>query len=74
MTAWRVLDEKRKLRRPSGELEPAHELGEDFSAALTLDGADLTGSRRERMTLVDCVLRRCDLTAAVWQQLTVRQT
>jgi uncharacterized protein YjbI with pentapeptide repeats len=74
VTVWRVLDPKRKLRRPSGDLEPAAELGEDLVTGVSLDGADLTSTKRERLTLVDCELRRCDLTAAVWQQVTVRQS
>lgn len=74
MTAWRVLDGTRKLRRPAGDLEAADELGDDLVTGLAFDGVDLAGSRRERVALVDCVLRRCELTAAVWQQVTVRQT
>jgi uncharacterized protein YjbI with pentapeptide repeats len=74
VTAWRVLDDGRKLRRPSGEPEAGEELPEDLASGLALDGVDLSGSRRERLTLLDCVLRRCELTAAIWQQVTVRQT
>jgi hypothetical protein len=71
--AWRVLDDKRKLRRPAGDLEDADELGDDLVTGQSFEGVDLGGSRRERFALVDCVLRRCELTAAVWQQVTVRQ-
>lgn len=74
MSAWRLLDEDRKLRRPAGSPEAAGELPDDLVSGLALDGVDLAGSRRERLTLLDSVLRRCELTAAVWQQVTVRQT
>jgi uncharacterized protein YjbI with pentapeptide repeats len=70
---WRQLDEKRKLRRPAGDLEPAAELAEEMAVGVALDGADLAGTRREPLSLVDTVLRRCDLSAAVWQNVTLRQ-
>jgi uncharacterized protein YjbI with pentapeptide repeats len=70
---WRALGEKRRLRRPSGDLEPATELGEDMVVGVALDGADLVETRRSPLTLVDSVLRRCDLSAAVWQAVTLRQ-
>lgn len=73
MTAWRDVGERRRLRRPAGGLESAGGLGDDFSAGLSLDGVDLAGSRRTPLTLVDTVLRRCDLSAAVWQSVTLRQ-
>ena len=71
--SWRELGEKRRLRRPSGELEPAAELPEDMAVGIGLDGADLAETRRSPLTLVDSVLRRCDLSAAVWQGVTMRQ-
>lgn len=71
--AWRELGGKRRLRRPAGDLEPADELPEDMAVAVSLDGLDLGGSRRSPLTLVDSVLRRCDLSAAVWQRMTLRQ-
>jgi uncharacterized protein YjbI with pentapeptide repeats len=70
---WRELGEKRRLRRPSGTPEPAEELAEDMAVGIALDGADLAETRRDPLTLVDSVLRRCDLSAAVWQGVTVRQ-
>ena len=70
---WRVLAEKRRLRRPSGDLEPVAELGEEMVVGVALDGADLAETRRSPLTLVDSVLRRCDLSAAVWQGVTLRQ-
>jgi uncharacterized protein YjbI with pentapeptide repeats len=70
---WRELGEKRRLRRPSGALEPADGLAEDMAVGVALDGADLAETRREPLTLVDSVLRRCDLSAAVWQDVTLRQ-
>ena len=74
MNAWRVLDKTRKLRRPPATLDPATSLDADLVSGVSLEGVDLSSSRQERLTLVDSVLRRCELTAAVWQQLTVRQT
>ncbi|HEX6754965.1 MAG TPA: hypothetical protein VF109_03365 [Mycobacteriales bacterium] len=74
MSAWRLLDEDRRLRRPAGSPEAVGELPDDLVSGLALDGVDLAGSRRQRLTLLDSVLRRCELTAAVWQQVTVRQT
>lgn len=71
---WRTLEDGRRLRRPTGTPEPEDELPDELAAGLELDGVDLAGSRRDRLSLVDCVLRRCELTAAVWQQVTVRQT
>jgi uncharacterized protein YjbI with pentapeptide repeats len=71
--AWRDLGDRRKLRRPAGTPEPAGELAEDMAVGASLDGVDLSGTRREPLTLVDSVLRRCDLSAAVWQQVTLRQ-
>jgi uncharacterized protein YjbI with pentapeptide repeats len=72
--AWRDLGEGRRLRRPAGGLEMEESLPEELAAGVELDGADLGGTRREPLTLVDSVLRRCDLSAAVWQQVTLRQT
>jgi uncharacterized protein YjbI with pentapeptide repeats len=72
-STWRELGEKRRLRRPSGEFEPAAELPEDMAVGVTLDGVDLAETRRTPLTLVDSVLRRCDLSAAVWQSVTMRQ-
>jgi uncharacterized protein YjbI with pentapeptide repeats len=72
-TPWRALGEKRRLRRPSGDLEPAGELAEEMAVGVALDGTDLAESRRSPLTLVDSVLRRCDLSAAVWQSVTMRQ-
>ena len=71
--AWRQLSEKRRLRRPSGETEPAETLAEDMAVGVALDGVDLAETRRSPLTLVDSVLRRCDLSAAVWQGVTMRQ-
>ena len=71
--AWRQLSEKRRLRRPSGGIEPAETLPEDMAVGLALEGADLAETRRSSLTLVDSVLRRCDLSAAIWQGITVRQ-
>jgi uncharacterized protein YjbI with pentapeptide repeats len=73
-TAWRELGDGRRLRRPAGGTEEADELADELAAGVELDGADLAESRREPLTVVDSVLRRCDLSAAVWQQVTVRQT
>jgi uncharacterized protein YjbI with pentapeptide repeats len=70
---WRELDEKRRLRRPAGGQEPVEELAEDMAVGVLLDGVDLAETRRSPLTLVDSVLRRCDLSAAVWQGVTVRQ-
>ena len=70
---WRELGEKRRLRRPSGELEPAGGLAEDMAVGIALDGTDLAETRRSPLTLVDSVLRRCDLSAAIWQAVTMRQ-
>jgi uncharacterized protein YjbI with pentapeptide repeats len=70
---WRALGEKRRLRRPSGDLDPATDLGEEMVVGVALDGADLAETRRSSLTLVDSVLRRCDLSAAVWQGVTLRQ-
>ena len=70
---WRALGEKRRLRRPSGDQEPVAELGEEMVVGVALDGADLAETRRSPLTLVDSVLRRCDLSAAVWQGVTLRQ-
>jgi len=72
-TAWRELGEKRRLRRPSGGAEPAETLPEEMAIGVALDGADLAETRRSPLTLVDSVLRRCDLSAAVWQAVTMRQ-
>ena len=74
VAGWRTLDDGRRLRRPSGTPERQDELPEDLAAGVELDGVDLAGSRRDRLSLVDCVLRRCELTAAVWQQVTARQS
>ena len=46
----------------------------ELAVAVQLDGIDLAETRRAPLTVVDSVLRRCDLTAAVWQQVTLRQT
>ena len=54
---WRELGDKRRLRRPSGALEPAGELAEDMAVGVALDGVDLAETRREPLTLVDSVLR-----------------
>jgi uncharacterized protein YjbI with pentapeptide repeats len=70
--AWRVVGDKR-LRRPAGDLEEAAELGDDLLVGASLDGVDLGGSRRTPLSLVDTVLRRCDLSAAIWQAVTLRQ-
>jgi uncharacterized protein YjbI with pentapeptide repeats len=72
-TPWRALGEKRRLRRPSGDLEQTGELAEEMAVGVALDGTDLAESRRSPLTLVDSVLRRCDLSAAVWQSVTMRQ-
>lgn len=71
--AWRELGGKRKLRRPAGDPEAVEELAEEMAVGVSLDGLDLGGSRRSPLTLVDSVLRRCDLSAAVWQGMTMRQ-
>ena len=74
MTAgWRQLSEKRRLRRPSGGTDPADTLAEEMAVGVELDGVDLAETRRSPLTLVDSVLRRCDLSAAVWQSVTMRQ-
>jgi uncharacterized protein YjbI with pentapeptide repeats len=70
---WRELGEKRRLRRPAGDLEPAEELAEEMAVGVAFDGVDLAETRRSPLTLVDGVLRRCDLSAAVWQGVTLRQ-
>jgi uncharacterized protein YjbI with pentapeptide repeats len=70
---WRELGEKRRLRRPAGDREPAGELAEEMAVGVELDGVDLAETRRSPLTLVDSVLRRCDLSAAVWQGVTMRQ-
>lgn len=71
--AWRELDDGRRLRRPAGGTEPVEELADEMAVGVALDGVDLAQSRRGPLTLVDSVLRRCDLSAAVWQQVTLRQ-
>jgi uncharacterized protein YjbI with pentapeptide repeats len=70
---WRELGGKRRLRRPAGDLEPADELSDEMAVGVELDGVDLTETRREPLSLIDSVLRRCDLSAAVWQNVTLRQ-
>lgn len=70
---WRELGEKRRLRRPAGDAEPEETLAEEMAVGVALDGVDLAESRRAPLTIVDSVLRRCDLSAAVWQQVTLRQ-
>lgn len=70
--AWRQLGDRR-IRRPAGGTEPVGELPEEMAVGVALDGLDLGHTRREPLTLVDSVLRRCDLTAAVWQGVTLRQ-
>jgi uncharacterized protein YjbI with pentapeptide repeats len=70
---WRELGEKRRLRRPSGGTEPADELAEEMAVGIEYDGLDLAESRRSPLSLIDTVLRRCDLSAAVWQGVTMRQ-
>jgi uncharacterized protein YjbI with pentapeptide repeats len=72
-SAWRELGEKRRLRRPAGGSEPAAELPDEMAIGVELDGVDLAETRRSPLTLVDSVLRRCDLSAAVWQSVTMRQ-
>ena len=71
--AWRQLTEKLRLRRPSAATEPAEALPDEMAVGVALDGADLAETRRSPLTLVDSVLRRCDLSAAVWQSVTMRQ-
>jgi uncharacterized protein YjbI with pentapeptide repeats len=71
--AWRQLTEKRRLRRPSAATEPAEALPDEMAVGVALDGADLAETRRSPLTLVDSVLRRCDLSAAIWQGVTMRQ-
>jgi uncharacterized protein YjbI with pentapeptide repeats len=70
---WRELGEKRRLRRPSGGTEPADELAEEMAVGIGYDNLDLAESRRSPLSLIDTVLRRCDLSAAVWQGVTMRQ-
>lgn len=70
--AWRTVGDRR-LRRPAGDLETATELPDDLATGIGLDGVDLAGSRRTPLTLVDSVLRLCDLSGAVWQAVTLRQ-
>jgi uncharacterized protein YjbI with pentapeptide repeats len=70
---WRELGEKRRMRRPSGGTEAADELAEEMVVGVGFDGLDLSGSRRSPLSLIDSVLRRCDLSAAVWQGMTMRQ-
>lgn len=70
--AWRQVGEH-KLRRPAGGTEPAGELDAEMAVGVGLDGVDLAGTRRSPLTLVDSVLRRCDLSAAVWQGVSLRQ-
>jgi uncharacterized protein YjbI with pentapeptide repeats len=70
---WRELGEKRRIRRPAGDLEVADELTEEMAVGVTLDGADLAETRRAPLSLVDSVLRRCDLSAANWQNVIMRQ-
>lgn len=72
-TAWRELGEKRKMRRPAGDTEPAGELAEEMAVGVSLDGVDLAETRRSPLTVVDSVFRRCDLSAAVWQGVSLRQ-
>jgi uncharacterized protein YjbI with pentapeptide repeats len=71
-TAWRTVGDRR-LRRPAGGTEEAHDLPGDLASGLAFDGVDLSGTRHSPLTVVDSVLRRCDLTAAVWQAVTLRQ-
>ncbi len=71
-TAWRSVGDRR-LRRPAGGRDEATGLGDDLVIGASLDGLDLAGSRREPLSLVDSVLRRCDVSAAVWQAVTLRQ-
>jgi uncharacterized protein YjbI with pentapeptide repeats len=61
------------LRRPAGDLETVDGLAEEMAVGIALDGADLAETRREPLSLIDSVLRRCDLSAAVWQNVTLRQ-
>lgn len=69
---WREVGEHR-LRRPSGGTEPEDELAEEMAVGVELDGVDLAGTQRSPLTVVDSVLRRCDLSAAVWQGVSLRQ-
>lgn len=69
---WREVGDHR-LRRPAGGTEPADELAEEMAVGVALDGLDLAGTRRSPLTVVDSVLRRCDLSAAVWQGVSLRQ-
>lgn len=71
---WRDLGDGRRLRRPAGSAERAAELPDDMAVGVELDGVDLAESRRDPLTVADSVLRRCDLSAAVWQRVTLRQT
>ena len=61
------------MRRPSGGTEPADELAEEMAIGVEYDGLDLAETRRSPLSLVDSVLRRCDLSAAIWQAVTLRQ-
>lgn len=70
--AWRHLPAGR-LRRPAGATEAVPDLPDELAAGVELGGVDLAGSRRGPLTVVDSVLRRCDLSAAVWQEVTLRQ-
>lgn len=72
-SAWRELADGQRLRRPAGALEPTDELPDELLTGGELQSLDLGGSRRRPLTLVDTVLRRCDLTAALWDQVTLRQ-
>ena len=72
--AWRELGDGRRLRRPASGTEVEDELAAELAVAVQLDGIDLAETRRAPLTIVDSVLRRCDLSAAVWQQVTLRQT
>ena len=71
--AWRELGEKRRIRRPSGGTEPADERAEEMAVGAGCAGLALSETRRLPLSLIDSVLRRCDLSAAVWQAVTMRQ-